>query len=576
MKTQFGFIAAIITLVIFWSCRKDVDVIMIGEFTASSVNGFVTNEENTAVGQAKVIINGTVFLTDEFGYFNAENINHDGKIVIQVKGNGYFDGSRTLFTRSNENTFTNIRLIKENYPYKLVSTKGGSIEMEDLVKLEFPPNAIVDKNGNNYSGIVAVGVKYLDPTSQTTYDEMPGALIGQTQNEEEVVLESYGMVGVWLSDLNGNRLNIKPGETCKMTAKIPTSMESYAPDVMPLWHFDESKGVWVEEGKATKIGNLYVGEVSHFSYWNYDYPRPLVYIKGNLVHFGGAPTEGQISISIEGQNGQRISHTNTLGMFEGLVPANEQLKLEVLDHCNERLYSKNIGPFSTDQDLGNVIVGYKNKNITISGRVFKCNGLPAANAIISVFENDRRNDYTADQSGRFSITKQNCHASTFRIKAISIEDEKESKMILLGSSISNIGLIITACDNNVEEYIRITFSNGEKYNVFSNVYRSEYEGIASFWNLEKRSFTLWFDKKPSLNTLVNSTFSFKYENLIYRNIANNGTTIFSNLVDSRDRGNYNEGSFQLSNVTKYNVQLGVEVPLENGLTATGTFRYRND
>jgi len=557
------------------SCRKDSDITITEEFTISGVNGFVTNEENKAVGQAEVTINGTTYLTDAFGYFNAENINHNEKIIIKVRANGYFDGSRTIFTRSKEKSFTQIRLIKENYPYKLVSTIGGNIEEEDLVKLEFPPNAIVDKNGNIYDGIVAVAIKYLDPTLNTTYDEMPGALIGQNQNNEDVVLESYGMIGVWLSDLNGNSLNIKPGEKCKMTAKIPISQLSYAPVLMPLWHFDEGKGIWVEEGAATRNGNFYEGEVSHFSYWNYDYPRPLVHIRGKLTLSGGAPTGGQVSIRIVGQNEQRISQTNTLGEFDGLVPANEVLELEVLDFCKESLYSKSIGPFSVDQDLGNVIVGSKNKAITISGRVLGCNGLPAANAIISVFEGDTRNDYSADQSGKFSITKQNCNASAFRIKAISIEDEKESKLIFLGSAIDNTNLILKACDNNVEEYIRITFSNGEKYNFFNDVYVGDYYNVSS--NAAVGNIIIHFDKEAIVNTPMNSTLKLNKANTKFSNSSNSGTTIYSTIVsDFRDHKNFNEGSFQLSNITKYTVQSGIEVPLEMGLTATGTFRYRND
>jgi hypothetical protein len=35
-----------------------------------------------------------------------------------------------------------------------------------------------------------------------------------------------------------------------------------------LWSFDEAKGLWKEEGQAIKTGSNYVGDVSHFSFWN--------------------------------------------------------------------------------------------------------------------------------------------------------------------------------------------------------------------------------------------------------------------------------------------------------------------
>lgn len=577
MKVQFVLAVTILSILSILSCRKDSDITTTEEYTLSGVNGFITNEENNAVSQAEVIINGTKFMTDEFGYFNAEQVAHIGKIVINVNKSGYFDGSRTIFTRSNEKSFVKVSLIEETLPYKLNSLVGGTILIEDIVKLEFPPNAIVDKNGNNYDGIVLIGIKYLDPSLSTTFDEMPGALIGQNQNLEDVALESYGMAGFWLRDLNGNSLNIKNGEKCKMTLKIPEKMVSYAPNIMPLWHFDESKGIWIEEGAASRNGNYYEGEVSHFSFWNCDYSRPLVYIKGTLILNGGTKTEGKVGISIEGQNAQRISHTNELGEFEGLVPANELLRLEVFNYCNERLYSKNIGPFSADQDLGNVVIDNKNKDIKISGQVLGCNGSPAPNAIISLFEGDNRSDYTADLNGRFNITKQNCNASTIRIKAISIQDEKESKMILLESSINNTDLIIIACDNNVDEYIRITFSNGEKFNIFNDILGAAGEGIFSNFNFGIERFEIFFNKKAIVNTPVNTKLIFVTGNTKFSNTFNSGTTTYSTIVsDNRDKKNYNEGIFQLSNITKFRVQSGVEVPLETGLTATGTFRYKND
>ena len=578
MKIQIVILAIILSLFSTVSCRKDTDITITEETTISGVNGFITNEENFAVGQAEVIINGASFITDDFGYFNAENVSHNGKIVLKVNKAGYFSGSRTIFTRSNEKTFTQVSLIKQYFPYKLVSTVGRTIEMNDLVTLTFPPNAIVDKNGNNFNGFVAVVIKYLDPTLHTMYNEMPGALIGQNQNKQDVVLESYGMIGVWLSDFNGNSLNLKPGEKCKMTTKIPETMRNYAPTVMPLWHFDESAGIWIEEGSATRDGDYYVGEVSHFSYWNFDYPRPLVHIKGKLTNGGDSFTEGIVSIGIEGQNAQRTSNTNALGEFEGFVPANEKLSIQVHNSCNTLIYSSNIGPFTSDQDLGNIIVANTNSEITITGQVVGCDGLPSPNAIIRYKFLSSKNEIVADDAGRFSIKLQNCKKSIFEMDAISMNDEKQSNLIKLGTSIKYDNIVIKACDKDVDEYIRVTFSNGDKFNIFHDIHGVEGYEIISYWDIEKGSFKLSFDKKAIVNSPMNSQLLFKTESYQYKNLPNNGKTTFTSFVsDYEDKINYSEGSFVLNNVTKYEQLLGGNLQvLETGLTATGTFRYKND
>ena len=578
MKIQIVILAIILSLFSTVSCRKDTDITITEETTISGVNGFITNEENFAVGQAEVIINGASFITDDFGYFNAENVSHNGKIVLKVNKAGYFSGSRTIFTRSNEKTFTQVSLIKQNFPYKLVSTVGGTIEMNDLVTLTFPPNALVDKNGNNFTGIAVLDIKYLDPTLHTMYNEMPGALIGQNQNKEDVVLESYGMIGVWLSDFNGNSLNLKPGEKCKMTTKIPETMRNYAPTVMPLWHFDESAGIWIEEGSASRDGDYYVGEVSHFSYWNCDYPRSLVHIKGKLTYGGDSFTEGIVSIGIEGQNAQRTSNTNALGEFEGFVPANEKLSIQVHNSCNTLIYSSNIGPFTSDQDLGNLIVANTNSEITITGQVVGCDGLPSPNAIIRYKFLSSKNEIVADDAGRFSIKLQNCKKSIFEMDAISVSDEKQSNLIKLGTSIKYDNIVIKACNKDVDEYIRVTFSNGEKYNIFHDIHGVEGYEIISYWDIEKGSFKLSFDEKAIVNSPLNSQLIFKTESYQYKNLPNNGKTTFTSFVsDYEDKINYSEGSFVLNNVTKYEQLLGGNLQvLETGLTATGTFRYKND
>ncbi|MBK8887071.1 MAG: hypothetical protein IPN46_11195 [Saprospiraceae bacterium] len=74
MKIQIVILATILSLVSTVSCRKDTDITITEETTISGVNGFITNEENFTVGQAEVIINGTSFITDDFGYFNAEKV----------------------------------------------------------------------------------------------------------------------------------------------------------------------------------------------------------------------------------------------------------------------------------------------------------------------------------------------------------------------------------------------------------------------------------------------------------------------------------------------------------------------
>jgi ABC-type sulfate transport system permease subunit len=104
---------------------------------------------------------------------------------------------------------------------------------------------------------------------------MPGNLTGITINNEQKILQTYGMIAVEMEGSSGEALNIAGSKQATISFPIPSAMLANAPATIPLWHFDETIGVWKEEGTATKQGNAYVGVVTHFSFWNCDVPAIL-------------------------------------------------------------------------------------------------------------------------------------------------------------------------------------------------------------------------------------------------------------------------------------------------------------
>ena len=97
-------------------------------------------------------------------------------------------------------------------------------------------------------------------------------LLGQNTGGEANLLETFGMLTVELTGSNNEKLQI----TSDSELKFPIANEqlSTAPNTIPLWYFDEENGYWIEDGEATKVGNQYVGTVSHFTPWNVDIPLP--------------------------------------------------------------------------------------------------------------------------------------------------------------------------------------------------------------------------------------------------------------------------------------------------------------
>ena len=88
-------------------------------------------------------------------------------------------------------------------------------------------------------------------------------------------METYGMLSVNLFSPAGEQLNINPDFPATLTFPVDVSTPN-APTEIPLWYFDEAVGYWKEQGIATKVGNQYIAEVTHFTWWNCDLPLDYV------------------------------------------------------------------------------------------------------------------------------------------------------------------------------------------------------------------------------------------------------------------------------------------------------------
>jgi len=105
-------------------------------------------------------------------------------------------------------------------------------------------------------------------------------------------LYSYGFFSCELRGENDQKLNLAPGVKASVAFQITDNQQSKALPTMPLWHFDEQASIWKEEGTATKQGNTYMGEVSHFSSWNCDWQGPRCWVEGVLLLCEGTRARG--------------------------------------------------------------------------------------------------------------------------------------------------------------------------------------------------------------------------------------------------------------------------------------------
>ena len=353
-----------------------------------SVIGYVFDEDNKPVSGATVETYSATTTTNDLGVFILKNIKMDKQgTYIRVKKAGYIIGSDRLYPDKSA-LHSYIKLLKDTQDKSFPSSLGGEIQMTGGGTITFEPNSIKRSNGEDYNGEVKLTARFIDPTSPSIGDEMPGGLIGIDFQGSTVVLGTAGMFVVEMKGSNGGKLNLKSGSRAKF--RIPAKSSS-KPKTIALWSFDEGAGVWKEEGISRLEGSEYVGEVSHFSFWNCDAPFPLVQGCGGVVDQNGNPiVNAQISISASlGGNelGVGFGYTDEAGKFCGKIPKGAILKIKATPFgCNsDESVTVTVGPFDNDVVLDDIVI---NVNYSQVSGTIKCNGLLIENGYIVLKQDD--------------------------------------------------------------------------------------------------------------------------------------------------------------------------------------------
>lgn len=455
----------------FTACQKDqltddasfIKELDLGRTTTASAYGLVIDESGAPLSGAMVSLGDQTDVTDENGIFRIEKASVTENLAqVTVQKDGYFQGSRSFHPRHENNPFIRIKLLAKNSAGTVGSAAGGEVSLGNKVTLAFQPNSFVQANGQPYSGTVEVFMQYLDPTAADLEQRMPGNLLGFSEEDGVSSLATYGMIAVELSGEQGQELQPAPGKPVSFEVSIPAALLSGAPTVMPLWHFDENKGIWIEEGEAILENGRYVGQVGHFSFWNLDVPYPLVHLEGSvfLDSLGNPFKDLKVRIYVSTLAMSCSANTDENGEFKGYVPADEDLLLELIDHCGEVIYSENIGPFTDDVVLDPIILTTASlpfAAVELSGILLNCDTLPVTDGYVRVQAGQNVAIFEVDPAtGAFGGIFQACDSSDITLVGIDEATLLASEELTFSPDpVVDTGPI-AACDIELDEYVKIT------------------------------------------------------------------------------------------------------------------------
>ncbi|WP_323788419.1 carboxypeptidase-like regulatory domain-containing protein [Psychroserpens sp.] len=509
--------------------------------------GTVVDTNDNPIDNAMISIGNKTAITDSNGVFIIEDAPVNQRFgYVKAEKAGFIHASRAVVP-SNGTNKVRIMMLAETIAG---STSSGTQETIALangasVALE---GAYIKADGSSYSGNVNVIMHHLDPADDNMRDQMPGMLYAANAQNEERMLQTFGMLAVELRGSAGEDLNIAEGSSAEIRMPLDASLMSNAPATIPLWYFDEVNGYWIEDGQATLVGTEYVGTVSHFSFWNCDIPAEYVDFCVTVLNSDGNPV-ANTQVNLTSTNyGTGYGYTNENGVDCGKIPSGETLELNVYNYdvCSQSpIYTETVGPFNADSNISVTIPD--NPNIiseTVTGLFNDCDGNPVTNGYVDLKYGEQHfSDLVTD--GEFEINLIRCNADdTFRIKAfdyINIQ-ETDSLYYTFTTPLTNLGSI-QSC-NTVEEFITYQVDDQPVVTYSFNVYGGldgNYLTVNYNSNNQENWFNLYIDSFNGPNTYTNSYLNFYDDN--FSMVLENYFVGTTNVTTFGDVGDYIDINF---------------------------------
>ncbi|WP_298892334.1 hypothetical protein [uncultured Psychroserpens sp.] len=428
--------------------------------------GTVTDINKNPIADARIRIGNGYALTDINGTFIINNAVVKSRLAhIKAEKIGYINTSRSLVPSTGTNR---VRIIMLTETITATTTSG----VQETISL--PNGASVDlkgqyvkATGTAYTGDVSVIMHFLDPTDESMPDQMPGMLYAANGQNEERMLQTFGMLAVELRSEFGQELNLARGSTAKITIPLDPSLLSNAPNTIPLWYFDEDNGYWVEDGEATLVANTYVGTVRHFSFWNCDLPAETVSFCATFTDVDNTPIDN-LKVEITSSNfGTTVGFTNESGEVCGYAPSDETLDINAStnDPCiTTSIYSSTIGPFTSDSSLDIQLTDFMSTDLiveTVTGNFVTCDNSPVTNGYVKIIYGTQEL-YHSVTDGSFEFNLLRCVETTsFELEAVDYENLNmfNSQIVSFTTPLTDVG-IIQACAVLNSEYIQYTSASG--------------------------------------------------------------------------------------------------------------------
>jgi len=282
----------------------------------------VASDTGLPLAGVQVQVAGSTGSTAADGSFSQSGLGSTERQVVRFVRDGYADTFATTAVTSDATASVTGRMVPIAARTTFDNSAGTTLtDSNSAASVIIPPAAVVDAaTGVVPQGAITLQIAVINPATNPA--NMPGNYTASTGS----TIESFGALSVQLRDAAGKRLNLATGKSA--TIRIPLMSRSDQPQqTIPLFYFNETTGLWVEEGTATLAGvapnQYYEGIVTHFSTWNADKVVDTIFVNGCLSGAVNQPLGG-ITVRSSGidYSGVAVVRTDTQGKFRVAIRRN--------------------------------------------------------------------------------------------------------------------------------------------------------------------------------------------------------------------------------------------------------------
>jgi hypothetical protein len=509
--------------------------------------GQVVDINNLPISNVLISVGDSEVETDNKGMFIILNaLVHSDFAFLKANKAGFFQGSATLIPNEGTNR-VKIVLLKNTVTKTINTGEESLVSVLDGGFIKFEGN-FEKLDGTKYEGRVNVSVQQIDADSKRLNNivGMPYAL---GVDGMEQYLESYGILGVVLSDIDGNPLYLAKDTTAEIMIPVVGTMFANAPSNLSLWYFDKEHGYWKIDGEATLIGSVYKGNVKHISFWNFaqNYRARTVYANITSENKSVIIANQPINLTYESGNKYPFNTLKTISNASGrnaiLIPADKKIDYKVLSHniCGSSVLSTtSLISGRLDQHIELALSETNSSVEIVEGTFTNCDGNAVQEGYV-YFEMGESVFYNIIKNGEYNINLFRCNSATnFSIEAFDYLNESQKSInmnYLFNNGISKLGELMTC--NSVNEMIQFSIDGGstEKVLITNQVFAQ----FSHLHPLYLKPYATIFDRSGDAKFTLFGVFNESPSTLgIYDNYElGSATDIGMNIEQNLDMSNVN-------------------------------------